>query len=94
MEKQFSLVQLFSLVDGRLSTNMNDVYDMLNHITNSDLTTIALPIAYERLKSINPQWFQDVQNIYNTLGISKDRDFQECIGILNRNNQLINVSQL
>ena len=58
MTKQFSRLQLLSLTDGRLSTNMGDVYDMLNHIMDDDLTTIALPIAYDTLEDKNPEWFQ------------------------------------
>jgi hypothetical protein len=45
MTKQFNLLQLFSLVDGRLSTSMNDVYTMLNHICDADLMTHNLSKA-------------------------------------------------
>lgn len=32
MTKQFTLLQLFPVVDGRLASTMDDVYDVLNHV--------------------------------------------------------------
>lgn len=61
MTKKFTLLQLFSLVDGRLSTTMDDVYSMLNHITDTELMTHHLPVASDYLKEKNPKWFQEVK---------------------------------
>lgn len=94
MKKKFSLLQLFSLVDGRLSTEIGDVYIMLNHICDVNLYTHHLPIALNYLKEKNPIWFNIVQNTYDTLGCTRDVDFNKCVDILNNNNENINIPQL
>ncbi len=68
MTKQFTLLQLFSLADGRLSTSIGDVYDMLNHICDSDLMTHHLPVAMNYLKLKNPKWFSEVKERLETIG--------------------------
>lgn len=60
MTKQFTLLQLFCIVDGRLATKMDDVYITLNHIMDDNLFTHHLPVAMDYLKQENPQWFQDL----------------------------------
>ncbi len=61
MTKQFTLLQLFSLADGRLSTSMEDVSNMLEHICDAELMTHHLPVAMDYVKNKNPQWLQDVK---------------------------------
>ena len=53
---KFNLKQLFSLVDGRLATEIGDIYKMLNHICNDNLYTHHLPVAHDYLKIKNPSW--------------------------------------
>lgn len=60
MTKKFTLKQLFAIVDGRLSTTMDDIYDVLNHVTDTSLMTHHLSVASNYLKEKNPKWFQDV----------------------------------
>ena len=64
--------QIFSIVDGRLSTRMEDIYNMLNAAFDDNFTTLALPIAMTRLKAINPPWFQqatkDINDIKDIIG--------------------------
>lgn len=94
MTKQFTLLQLFSLVDGRLSTNMDDVYSMLNHVCNDDLMTHHLPVAMNYLKEKKPVWLPIVENTYETLGCTKETEFNECVRILTANNEVMNIPQL
>lgn len=61
MTKKFTLLQLFSLADGRLSTSMEDVSNMLEHICDTGLMTHHLPIAMNYIKNKNPQWLQNVK---------------------------------
>jgi len=75
MTKTFSLKQLFSLVDGRLSTNIGDVYEMLNHICDDDLMTHHLPVASDYVKSKNPKWFIDVKAKIDILKSKFGNDF-------------------
>ena len=51
----------FSIIDGRLSTKIDDVYEMLNFIFNGKLSTHQLPSAMYKLTSINPKWYNDAR---------------------------------
>ncbi len=94
MTKKFTLTQLFSLVDGRLSTSIGDVYEMLNHICDDELMTHHLPVAKNYIELKNPTWFGIVKNTYDTLGCTQETDFNECMRILNTETDLINIPQL
>lgn len=54
-----SLKKAFNLLDGRLSTNIGDVYEMLNYIFDDNLMTHQLPTAIRKLEEVNPKWFSD-----------------------------------
>lgn len=54
--KSFTKLQLLNITTGRLSTRMEDIYDILNHVTDSDLFTSQLPVALSYLKGKNPEW--------------------------------------
>jgi len=102
MKKSFSFLQLFSIIDGRLSGSMDDVYDILNHVFNSSLQTIELPTAYAKLKNINPDWFKDQKEVLRGIcvenfGITnpEDVDFQDLIDIIkSKYNTIVEVPQL
>jgi hypothetical protein len=57
--KQVSLLKVFSILDGRLSTNMDDVYDMMNFIFGDGVTTIELLICMDAIERNKPQWYID-----------------------------------
>ena len=107
MTKQFTLLQLFSLVDGRLSVPMDDVYDMLNHICDSNLMTHHLPTAFDYLKEKNPKWFQEQETRLTMIGRTfytpiigndfnyKDIPFNDFISVIkSKYNDVIDVPQL
>lgn len=62
--KTFTLMQLFSIVDGRLSNaGMDSVYDVLGHVSNNDgISTIGLVMVQDNLKANKPNWWQSVQD--------------------------------
>lgn len=102
MTKQFTTEQLFTIVDGRLSTKLDDVYDMLNHITGEEhLMTHHLPTAFDYVKEKNPKWMQDVKADLDemgnrSLGIStryKD-EFEPFIELVKTNNKIWDIPQL
>lgn len=62
MKKSFTLWQLFSVVDGRLSTRIEDVYQILDHVCDDSLMTHHLPVAMRYLAEKNPEWFQDAKS--------------------------------
>lgn len=78
--KQFSLKQLFAIVDGRMSTSMGDIYDILNHVCDDNLMTHHLPVAKEYVLNKNPSWVSDVnkllEGVYNSCPI-KERNHDQ-----------------
>lgn len=53
-----TMKQAFSILDGRLSTRIDDVYEMLNYIFSDQLYTHQLPGAMRTLRDISPEWYQ------------------------------------
>jgi len=75
-----SLKKAFSLLDGRLSTKIEDVYEMLNYIFDEDFMTHELPDAMRKLKEENPKWFSDAVGVVDKIkSIEKTNDFQYLI---------------
>jgi len=71
-----SLKKAFSLLDGRLSTKIEDVYEMLNFIFSDNLYTHQLPTAMDKLKEINPKWFSDAVSVIDEIkAIENTNDF-------------------
>jgi hypothetical protein len=73
--KQFTLLQLFSIVDGRLSTDIGDVYEMLNAYTGDSLMTHHIPVAMDFLKSKSPSWFVEAESYLNEIKSLAGNDF-------------------
>ena len=62
-----SLKKAFSIVDGRLSTSMGDVYEMLNYIFDENFFTNQLPTAMEIVRKENPKWFSEIVDFLNII---------------------------
>lgn len=89
MGKQFNMVQLFSIIDGRLSTKIEDVYDMLNHITGQSLMTHHLPVAMDYIKKVNPKWYQDITSDLNDIKSNHGNIFEHLMPILTNSYNII-----
>lgn len=76
------MLQLFSVLDGRLSTSMDDVYQILNHIVDDNLMTHHLPVAMDYIKKINPKWFQELTSELDGIKKLCGNDFQTCIALI------------
>ena len=61
---KFTLMQMFSIVDGRLSlSGMDSVYEVLGWLSNDEgITTLGLTWFMDKLKANKPAWWNDVQN--------------------------------
>ena len=106
MTKKFSLKQLFAIVDGRMSTNMDDIYDILDHVCDTNLMTHHLPIAKDYLLLKNPKWVQQVKLLLEEIGktigssiftphfVSRNVEFGRFMDAINNNNPIIEVPQL
>lgn len=67
MKKNFTFLQLFFILDGRLSTSIDDVYNILNHICDYSCMTHHLPVAMEYLKMKNPKWLKEQMDVLNRI---------------------------
>lgn len=78
-----SLKKAFSILDGRLSTEIGDVYEMLNYIFDDNFMTHQLPSAIRKLNEVNPQWFQNAKNILNDVKRTNNTDdFEELMTLI------------
>lgn len=75
--KTFTLLQLFTLIDGRLSTDIGDAYEMLNTYTGDSLMTHHLPVAMDYLKSKSPSWFVEAESYLNKIKALVGDDFND-----------------
>lgn len=87
-------LQLANITDGRFCTKMEDIYSILNYVTNNDLYTHHLPVAKKYLEEKNPEWFKkekqflkDLFNVYNTQNI----EFKEFFKKISENNDEIEI---
>lgn len=94
MTKKFDLIQLFSIVDGRLSNDIGDVYEMMNHICDDNLMTHHLPVAMKYIENKTPKWLKDFKHIYNVMGCTEDIPFEECLSLLKLHNDVFDIPQL
>ena len=71
---EVTLKQAFSILDGRLSTEMGDVYKMLNYIFDQEFLTHQLPSAMRKLKEVNPDWFSKEVDHLKMIGVVAQTD--------------------
>ena len=80
-----SLKKAFSLLDGRLSTEIGDVYEMLNYIFDANFMTHQLPTAMREIRNQNPEWFnKGVEIIKNIKWVKETDDFSELMAIIDK----------
>jgi hypothetical protein len=80
--KKFTLLQLFNVVDGRLSTNIDDVYDILNHVFNTSVWTHQIPAYLEKLRASRPLWFVVIESELDTLKRIHGDDFKTLMKVI------------
>lgn len=80
-----SLKKAFSILDGRLSTEMSDVYEMLNFIFDDNFMTHQLPSAMRKLQELNPEWFKNGVDIINDIKRTNNTDdFTELMQLIEK----------
>ena len=93
--KRYTLKQLFNIVDGRLATKMEDIYDILGHVCNEPgLMTHHLPVAKDYIFSKHPEWITTVRQDLNNLGITDATPFPICMELIDLNPKSYDVPQL
>lgn len=78
---EVSLKKVFSIVDGRLSTKIEDVYEMLEFIFSTKINTHEIPKYLELLESQMPLWYAEARlilmTVYSTVkDCDKENDFE------------------
>ena len=76
---EISLKQAFSLLDGRLSTSMQDVHEMLDYIFSDELFTHQLPSAMKKIKEVNPPWFAAGVSVLDAIKEANNTDDFEAL---------------
>lgn len=94
MIKRFTELQLFSLTDGRMSTKMEDIYEMLNHICDMELMTHHLPVAFNYLEKKSPAWFVREKANLNRMKDKYGDEFERLINIIKEQEISVDVPQL
>ena len=61
--KYFSLKQIFGIVDGRLSTNMNDIHAIMNIAFKEESFTHQLPEMMDVLRDQMPKWYRQADEL-------------------------------
>lgn len=78
-----TLKQFFTIGDGRLSTDIGDVYKMLNYIFDDNLMTHQIPTAMRKLKEVNPEWFSNAVGVINDVKRTNNTDdFEELMSLI------------
>jgi hypothetical protein len=81
-----SLKTAFSILDGRLSTNINDVYEMLNYVFDTELMSHQIPVGINKLIETNPDWFEEgIILIADIKRKNNTNDFKELIELIDIN---------
>lgn len=77
--KKFTTLQLFSVVDGRLSTSFNEFSIVINHIMGREIQRHEVPAALAMIKEVNPFWYRSLKAEIDTIKIIHEDDFEKCI---------------
>lgn len=95
MKKKFTLIQLFSVVDGRLATEIGDVYEVLNHVCDDNLMTHHLPVASDYVNAKNPEWLQEVKTVIEyIIKVAGSNEFEDLLPLLKESKKEWDVPQL
>lgn len=94
MSKRFSLLQLFSIVDGRNLTTKEDDHEIITHLLDTPVLSHNVLIIKECIKSIKPSWFIMLSLKFEELELTKDKTDDECLGIISGINKMITIPHL
>jgi len=92
--KHFTIKQLFSIIDGRLSSTIDDVYDILDYTFDTNFLTHQLPVANDYLKLYKPDWYLEAENELNTIKNLVGDNFKDLMNYINKNNSIYEVTKL
>jgi len=82
--RNFSLLQLFTILDGRLTTNMGDVYKILNLYGRRNIRPHEIIPMGDYLMSYRPSWYSLAYSIIRKVKLGCSNDFEEIVTCLKR----------
>lgn len=77
--KRFTLLQLYSVVDGRLSTSFEEFQMVINHIVGRNISIDEVPAALLRIKMENPYWYRTLKKEIETINLMNDNNVHKVI---------------
>ena len=78
-QELFPLKQLFSIVDGRLSTSISDIRSILGVYCGRIVFTHEIPTILDEIKSANPDWYMQAKGLIDYI---KWRNYTDNFGKL------------
>ena len=83
--KYFSLKQLFSIVDGRLSASISDIRSILGVYCGRSVFTHEIPTLLDEIKSAKPDWYMQAKVLVDYIKWSNYTDnFGKLMDILDK----------
>ena len=83
--KYFSLKQIFSIVDGRLSTSISDIQEILGVYCGRSVFTHEIPELIDEVKSAKPDWYIQAKGLIDYVKWRNYTDnFVKLMDILNK----------
>ena len=81
----FPLKQLFSIVDGRLSTSISDIQEILGVYCGRSVFTHELPELIDEVKSAKPDWYMQAKGLIDYIKwMNYTDDFAKLMDILDK----------
>lgn len=77
--KYFSLKQLFSIVDGRLSASISDIQSVFGVYCGRSVLTHEIPELIDEVKSAKPDWYMQAKGLIDYI---KWRNYTDNFGKL------------
>lgn len=84
-EHLYPLKALFSIVDGRLATSIEDVQAIMSVWCGRKVFTHELPHILDEIKSANPVWYMQAKDLIDFIKSSRNQDgFLELMDIIDK----------
>lgn len=77
--KKFTFLQMIAVVDGRVTTNVDDVQSILSHLLGRSVLTHEIPGALRYLREQKPLWYVIMDDTIRILNAIHNYDFNKII---------------
>lgn len=84
--KTFTLKQVFSIVDGRLSDTMDDVFQILGEVAgDQSITTTGLMLVMDGIKRKDkPEWYIEAETTINKIKNKVGNNFEDLMNYIDK----------